>query len=88
MGQPGQLGGQAPLRQDLPDVGQIAAGTDHPPPKAVFLAELEAQLDEIGVGLVVDGIGRGIALDRDRNYEKIRKAYENLVYGTGERYRL
>ena len=53
-----------------------------------LLAELEAQLDEIGVGLVVDGIGRGIALDRDRNYEKIRKAYENLVYGTGERYRL
>ena len=53
-----------------------------------LLAELEEKLEAIGSGLVVDGIGRGIALDRDGNYGKIRKAYENLVAGTGARYRM
>ena len=37
--------------------------------------------------MIVDGIGRGIALDRDGNYGRIQKAYECLVSGQGERYR-
>jgi bisphosphoglycerate-independent phosphoglycerate mutase (AlkP superfamily) len=31
-------------------------------------------------------MGRGIALDRDGNYEKIQRAYEALVMGKGRRY--
>jgi len=49
-----------------------------------LLEKLEAQVNEIGVGQVVTGIGRGIALDRDGNYTKIKRAFDALVYGTGK----
>jgi 2,3-bisphosphoglycerate-independent phosphoglycerate mutase len=50
----------------------------------VLLEKLEAQVDEIGIGQVVTGVGRGIALDRDGNYGKIKLAYEAFVNGTGK----
>jgi 2,3-bisphosphoglycerate-independent phosphoglycerate mutase len=50
-----------------------------------LLDKLEGQVDEIGVGQVVTGIGRGIALDRDGNYVKIQRAFEALVSGVGKR---
>ena len=52
-----------------------------------LLEELDARLQEIGRGEIVDGVGRGIALDRDGNYEKIRRAYEAMVLGQGVQYR-
>ena len=51
-----------------------------------LLRELDGQLEAIGRGKIVDGVGRGIALDRDHNYEKIRKAYEEMVNGGGTQY--
>ena len=51
-----------------------------------MLRELDEKLQEIGVGQIVDGVGRGIALDRDGNYEKIRKAYQCMVLGEGVQY--
>jgi 2,3-bisphosphoglycerate-independent phosphoglycerate mutase len=48
-----------------------------------LLEKLENQVDEIGIGLVVSGIGRGIALDRDGNYAKIKRAFDAFVHGVG-----
>jgi len=48
-----------------------------------LLEKLEAQVNEIGVGQVVSGVGRGIALDRDGNYNKIKRAFDALVNGVG-----
>ena len=48
-----------------------------------LLHKLEAQMDEIGLGQMVTGVGRGIALDRDGNYGKIQRAYNALVMGVG-----
>ncbi len=48
-----------------------------------LLEKLESLMAEIGIGTVVTAIGRGIALDRDGNYEKIKKAYAALVQGAG-----
>lgn len=48
-----------------------------------LLEKLGRQMGEIGVGQIVTGIGRGLALDRDGNYARIQKAYHALVYGTG-----
>ncbi len=48
-----------------------------------LLEKLERQMDEIGVGKIVTGIGRGIALDRDGNYAKIKRAFDAFVRGTG-----
>ncbi|MBE5808977.1 MAG: phosphoglycerate mutase (2,3-diphosphoglycerate-independent) [Clostridiales bacterium] len=65
----------------------IFDGRSTPPGSAPqLLEELEAQLASIGRGMVVDGVGRGIALDRDGNYEKVRRAYECMVDGKGTRY--
>lgn len=65
----------------------IFDGRSTPPGSAPqLLAELEDRLNEIGRGEVVDGVGRGVALDRDGNYEKIRRAYEAMVLGRGTQY--
>jgi 2,3-bisphosphoglycerate-independent phosphoglycerate mutase len=49
-----------------------------------LLEKLETQIDEIGIGQVVSGVGRGIALDRDCNYAKIKRAYDAFVTGIGK----
>jgi 2,3-bisphosphoglycerate-independent phosphoglycerate mutase len=51
-----------------------------------LLEELDARLEEIGLGTIVDGVGRGLALDRDGNYGNIQKVYEALVLGRGRTY--
>ena len=51
-----------------------------------LLAELDARLDEIGLGRVVDGVGRGVVLDRDKNYDKVKRAYDAMVDGVGTQY--
>lgn len=51
-----------------------------------LLSKLEQKVADIGIGKIVTGIGRGIALDRDGNYQKIQRAYDALVYGIGKRH--
>ncbi len=51
-----------------------------------LLEKLERQMQEIGTGQVVTGVGRGIALDRDGNYGKTQRAYEALVLSKGIRW--
>jgi 2,3-bisphosphoglycerate-independent phosphoglycerate mutase len=53
-----------------------------------LLRKFEAKIHAIGIGKVVTGVGRGIALDRDGNYQKTRRAYEALVYGMGLHHRV
>ena len=48
-----------------------------------LLEKLEAEMHEIGLGTIVTAVGRGIALDRDANYARIKKAYEAMVLGQG-----
>ena len=50
-----------------------------------LLEKLEKQVDEIGIGQIVSGIGRGIALDRDGNYAKTQRAYDAFVSGIGKK---
>jgi 2,3-bisphosphoglycerate-independent phosphoglycerate mutase len=49
----------------------------------ILLEKLAHQIDEIGMGLIVSGVGRGFALDRDGNYAKIKRAYDAMVFGLG-----
>ena len=48
-----------------------------------LLSLLEQRIAAIGIGKIVSGMGRGIALDRDGNYKKTKAAYDALVFGTG-----
>jgi 2,3-bisphosphoglycerate-independent phosphoglycerate mutase len=50
----------------------------------VMLERLQNQLGEIGIGQIVSGMGRGIALDRNGDYTKTRRAYDALVFGVGK----
>ncbi len=52
-----------------------------------LLRALEETMTNKGVGCIVSGVGRGIALDRDKNWQKVRRAYESLTNGVGARYR-
>ena len=66
----------------------IFDGRSTPPGSAPqLLRELEDALNRIGRGQVVDGVGRGLALDRDGNYAKVKKAYDAMVLGAGAQYR-
>jgi 2,3-bisphosphoglycerate-independent phosphoglycerate mutase len=49
-----------------------------------MLEMLECQVREIGAGQIVSGVGRGIALDRNGDYTKTRRAYDALVFGAGK----
>ena len=50
--------------------------------------ELEKRLEQLGRGRIVDGVGRGFALDRDGNYAKVQKAYACMTQGKGTQYTL
>ncbi|MGN0663193.1 MAG: 2,3-bisphosphoglycerate-independent phosphoglycerate mutase [Faecalibacterium sp.] len=48
-----------------------------------FLADLQAKLDELGVGQIATVTGRYYAMDRDNNWDREEKAYAAFVYGEG-----
>lgn len=48
-----------------------------------FVTDLEAYLRELGVGKIASIAGRYYAMDRDRRWERINKAYSALVDGEG-----
>ena len=77
------------MAKGLPEVylHMIFDGRSTEPGSApALLAEVEEELNKIGVGRIVDGVGRGIALDRDKNYDRVKKAYDAMVEGTGTLY--
>ena len=48
-----------------------------------FLADLQAKLDELGLGKIASVSGRYYAMDRDNNWDREEKAYAAFVYGEG-----
>jgi len=63
-------------------------GRDTPPKSALeYVKQLEEKLNEIGVGKIASLIGRYYAMDRDRRWERTKKAYDMLVRGEGRKVR-
>lgn len=57
-------------------------GRDTPPESALpFLLELEESSQQLGIGKIVSIVGRYYAMDRDKRFLRIQKAYELLVSG-------
>ena len=48
-----------------------------------FLADLQAKLDELGIGKIASVSGRYYAMDRDNNWDREEKAYAAFVYSEG-----
>ena len=47
------------------------------------IADLQAKLDELGIGKIASVSGRYYAMDRDNNWDREEKAYAAFVYGEG-----
>lgn len=59
-------------------------GRDTPPSSGKdFVAELEAKMAELGVGKVASVMGRYYAMDRDKNWDRVKLAYDALTKGEG-----
>lgn len=59
-------------------------GRDVPPSSAKeYLAELEAEMQKIGVGKIATISGRYYAMDRDKRWDRVEKAYLALTAGQG-----
>ncbi len=48
-----------------------------------FVAEAVEKCREIGVGKVATVMGRYYAMDRDKRWDRLERAYDAMVYGTG-----
>ena len=61
-------------------------GRDTPPQSAdKYVAMMQEKCKEIGVGEIASLTGRYYAMDRDKRWERIERAYRLLVHGEGER---
>ena len=59
-------------------------GRDTPPDSGKsFLLAVEKKMHELGVGEIATISGRYYAMDRDKNYDRVEKAYRAMVDGTG-----
>lgn len=59
-------------------------GRDVPPQSALtYVEQLEAAMAEIGVGKIATVSGRYYAMDRDKRWERLAKAYATVVQGEG-----
>jgi 2,3-bisphosphoglycerate-independent phosphoglycerate mutase len=65
-------------------VHAITDGRDSPPKSAMeIIKPLEDKLKQLGVGKIATVLGRYYAMDRDRRWERIEKAYVCLTKGVG-----
>ena len=61
-------------------------GRDTPPASGEsYVIKLEEKIKEKGVGKIATISGRFYAMDRDKRWERIKKAYDALVNGIGEK---
>ena len=62
-------------------------GRDTPPTSAEgYIAALEEKMKEKGIGKIATISGRFYAMDRDKRWERIQKAYNAIVFGEGEKF--
>ena len=68
-------------------VHALLDGRDTPPRSgAGYLETLEADLARAGVGRIASVVGRYWAMDRDSRWERVRRAYDLLTAGVGQRH--
>ena len=61
-------------------------GRDTPPQSAdKYVAMMQDKVREIGVGEIASLVGRYYAMDRDKRWDRIERAYKMLIDGEGER---
>ena len=51
-----------------------------------FIKKLEDKINNTNIGLISTIHGRYYAMDRDNNYDRIKKSYDAICYGIGKKY--
>lgn len=65
----------------------ITDGRDTAPDSGIsFIKMLSNKISELGVGKIATLCGRYYMMDRDNRFERVKKAYEMLVNGIGDKY--
>ena len=60
-------------------------GRDVPPSSGIdFIRALEAKIHDLGIGAIATVAGRYYAMDRDKRWERVEKAYSAMVCRTGQ----
>ena len=73
-------------RVGVPEVyvhGMLGRRGEKPESGAIYVGDIEAECERLGVGQFVSLIGRFWSLDREHNWDRIEKSYRWLVYGEG-----
>ena len=73
-------------RVDVPEVyvhGMLGRRGEKPESGAIYVSDIEAECERLGVGQFVSLIGRFWSLDREYNWDRIEKSYRWLVHGEG-----
>ncbi len=61
-------------------------GRDTAPTSAIkYLAEIEEYMEEVKVGQIASISGRYYAMDRDKRWDRVQKAYDAIVNGIGNK---
>ena len=64
----------------------ILDGRDTPPRSALgYVATVQEALQRFGVGRIVSVCGRYYAMDRDKRWDRVQKAYDMMTRGVGHR---
>ena len=63
--------------------GMLGRRGEKPESGAIYVADIEAECERLGVGQFVSLIGRFWSLDREHHWDRIEKTYRWLVYGEG-----
>ena len=51
-----------------------------------FFNELDKKIKEVNIGTIATISGRYYSMDRDNNYDRIKKAYDAIVYGNSSKF--
>jgi len=73
-------------QEEVPAVyvhGMLGRRGERPESGALYVEEIEREMQRLGLGRFVSIIGRFWSLDREENWERIEKSYRWLVYGEG-----
>ena len=82
-----KLAAQQGLASEQVQVHAILDGRDTPPRSGhEHLATLERDLAEAGVGRIASVVGRYWAMDRDKRWERTKRAHDLFVSGTGQKF--
>ena len=61
-------------------------GRDTPPTSAEnYITQLQEKMKEKGIGKIASISGRFYSMDRDKRWQRVKKAYDAMVYGIGNK---